>query len=271
MLDERAIRVLLDEVADGTRSIDDAIAALRGLPFEDLGFAKIDHHRAIRQGFAEVVYCEGKTTEQIAAIVQRIALSGAPVLGTRASLIQFEAARVVVEGLEYDEPARIFWRQPAGAPPRMNGVVIVAAGTSDLPVAREAEITLNVMGHDPQLICDVGVAGLHRLLEHLEPIQSANVIIAVAGMEGALPSVVAGLVAVPVIAVPTSVGYGASFGGVAALLAMLNSCAAGVGVVNIDNGYGAAHLAAMINKAAVESSGGADSFAAGVVEGEREI
>jgi NCAIR mutase (PurE)-related protein len=242
------MRKLLQRVADGELSVEDAMTSLRSLPFEDLGFAKLDHHRALRKGFAEVVFCEGKAPRQAAEIIQRLAAHSPQVLGTRASAEQYEAARQRVDDLHYDEAARMLWLDRQPERPRHEGVVIVAAGTSDLPVAREAEITLDVMGHDAQCINDVGVAGLHRLLHHVPALQTASVVIAVAGMEGALPSVVAGLVAAPVIAVPTSIGYGASFGGIAALLAMLNSCAPGVSVVNIDNGYGAGHMAAMINE-----------------------
>ena len=223
------------------------MAALRALPFEDLGFAKVDHHRGLRKGFAEVVYCEGKTPKQVADIIDALAQHHPQVLGTRARADQFEAACARVPDLRFDEPARTIWLDREPDRPRRDGVIIVVAGTSDLPVAREAVITLELMGHAAPLISDVGVAGVHRLLPHLPALQQANVIIVVAGMEGALPSVVAGAVAAAVIAVPTSVGYGASFKGVTALLAMLNSCAPGVSVVNIDNGYGAAHLAAIIN------------------------
>ena len=198
----------------------------------------------------EVVYCPGKTSEQVAQIMARLAAHSSQVLGTRASMEQFEAARALVPDLRYDAVARGIWldRQPDRA--RKEGVVIAAAGTSDLPVAEEAALTLDLMGHAPQRIYDVGVSGLHRLLPHLSAFQKAKVVVVVAGMEGALASVVGGLVAAPVIAVPTSVGYGASFGGLAALLAMLNSCAAGVAVVNIDNGFGAGFLAARINAGA---------------------
>ncbi len=247
MVDPESIKELLERIAAGELSVDDALASLRTLPFEDLGFAKLDHHRQLRRGFAEVVYCEGKTPEQSADIIAKLAATSPQVLGTRAGRDQYDAAHARVPELQYDDLARVLWYDREPRRVRRGGVVIVAAGTSDLAVAREAAITLDVMGHAAETICDVGVAGLHRLLHHLPALQNANVIIAIAGMEGALPSVVAGLVGAPVIAVPTSVGYGASFGGVTALLAMLNSCASGVGVVNIDNGYGAAHLAAIIN------------------------
>jgi pyridinium-3,5-biscarboxylic acid mononucleotide synthase len=214
---------------------------------EDLGFAKLDHERARRKGFPEVVFCAGKTPAQVAAIVERLCAREPRVLGTRASETQFRAARRRVRGLRYHELARALFLDREPRRRRLPGVVVAAAGTSDLPVAEEAALTLDLMGHAPERIYDVGVAGLHRLVRHLPALRAANVVVVVAGMEGALPSVVGGLVSAPVIAVPTSIGYGASFGGMAALLAMLNSCAPGVAVVNIDNGYGAGHLAASIN------------------------
>jgi hypothetical protein len=246
-MDEANIRRLLETVASGQTPVDQAVQALRALPYEELGFAVLDNHRALRWGFPEVVYCPGKTAEQVAQIVAQLAARSAQVLGTRASQEQFEAARAVVPDLRYSNIARAIWLDRQPARPRQAGVVIAAAGTSDLPVAEEAALTLDLMGHAPERIYDVGVSGLHRLLPHLATLQAAKVVVVVAGMEGALASVVGGLVAAPVIAVPTSVGYGASFGGLAALLTMLNSCAAGVGVVNIDNGFGAGFLAARIN------------------------
>lgn len=250
--DQESLRQLLAKLAAGEMSVETALDALRSLPFEDLEFAQIDHHRALRWGFSEVVFCAGKTPEQVAGIVEHLAARGPRVLGTRASIEQFEAAHKVVPDLHYHPLARCLWldRQPEN--PRKPGVVVVAAGTSDLPVVEEAVLTLELMGHAPHRIVDVGVAGLHRLLPHIPTLQRANVVIVVAGMEGALASVVGGLTDAPVIAVPTSVGYGASFGGVAALLAMLNSCASGVAVVNIDNGYGAGHIAALINSRIVK-------------------
>lgn len=244
-----SLRKLLQRVSAGTLPVDEALEHLRDFPFEETECATIDHHRTLRKGFCEVIYCAGKTPGQVAAIAERLALKSPRFLGTRASLEHYAAAHARVEGLRYDETARILWldRTPPNPAPRASGIVVIAAGTSDLPVAEEAAITLEVMGHKPQRIRDVGVAGLQRLLNHLPTLLKARVVIAVAGMEGALPSVVAGLIPAPVIAVPTSVGYGASFGGLAALLAMLNSCASGLAVVNIDNGFGAAYLAAMIN------------------------
>jgi len=251
-MEEKGVRALLERVARGDESIDGAVAALRSLPYEDLGFATLDHHRLLRWGFPEVIYCAGKTSEQVAAIAARLAARSPRVLGTRATREQFEAARLELPDLSYHELARCLWLDRDPEAPRHGGVVVVAAGTSDLPVVEEAALTLELMGHPPQRILDVGVAGLHRLLPHIPAIQAANVVVVVAGMEGALASVVGGLTAAPVIAVPTSVGYGASFGGLAALLAMLNSCASGVAVVNIDNGYGAGHMAALINQRIVK-------------------
>ncbi|HUR34311.1 MAG TPA: nickel pincer cofactor biosynthesis protein LarB [Vicinamibacterales bacterium] len=223
------------------------VDALRERPFEDLGFARIDHHRALRQGFPEVVLGLGKTPAQVAAIAKELVGRGSTLLVTRAALDTYEAVRAVVPDATYlATPRLITLRQQDVA--RGHGLVlVVAAGTSDLPVAEEAACTAELMGNDVDRIYDVGVAGLHRLLNERQRLASARVIIVVAGMEGALPSVVSGLVSVPVIAVPTSIGYGASFGGIAALLGMLNSCASGVSVVNIDNGFGAANIASLIN------------------------
>jgi NCAIR mutase (PurE)-related protein len=252
-MDQKGIRALLERVARGDESIDEAVAALRSLPFEDLGFATLDHHRMLRWGFPEVIYCAGKTAEQVTGIAAHLAERSPRVLGTRATREQYEAARLDLPDLHYHELARCLWLDRDAGAPRHAGVLIVAAGTSDLPILEEAALTLELMGHAPRRIVDVGVAGLHRLLPHIPAIQSANVVVVVAGMEGALASVVGGLTDAPVIAVPTSVGYGASFGGLAALLAMLNSCASGIAVVNIDNGYGAGHMAALINQRIVQS------------------
>lgn len=251
-MDQQGVRALLERVARGDESVEGAVAALRSLPYEDLGFATLDHHRTLRWGFPEVIFCAGKTSEQVATIAARLAERSQRVLGTRASREQYEAARAMLPDLRYHELARCIWLDRDAEAPRHGGVVVVAAGTSDLPVLEEAVLTLELMGHSPHRIMDVGVAGLHRLLPHIPTIQNANVVIVVAGMEGALASVVGGLTDAPVIAVPTSVGYGASFGGLAALLAMLNSCASGVAVVNIDNGYGAGHMAALINQRIVK-------------------
>ncbi len=252
-MDQQKVRLLLEQVARGDQSIDGAISALLSLPYEDLGFATLDHHRTLRWGFPEVIFCSGKTSEQVAVIAARLAEQSPRVLGTRASREQYDAARVHLPDLRYHELARCLWLDRDADAPRHAGVVIVAAGTSDLPVLEEAVLTMDLMGHAPHRIMDVGVAGLHRLLPHIPTIQNANVVVVIAGMEGALASVIGGLTSAPVIAVPTSVGYGASFGGLAALLSMLNSCATGVAVVNIDNGYGAGHMAALINQRIVKS------------------
>lgn len=248
MWNEQTIRELLARVARGEQTVDAAFASLRSLPYEDAGdFAKLDHHRSLRHGFPEVIFCSGKTVSHVAEIFQRLAAHHPRVLGTRATIEQFEATRKLVPDARYNELARALYLDREPDRGRKDGIVIVAAGTSDLPVAEECAVTLDLMGHSAQRTYDVGVAGLHRLLAHIPVIQAARVVIVIAGMEGALPSVIGGLVGVPVIAVPTSVGYGASFSGLAALLGMLNSCAPGLAVVNIDNGYGAAHLAAKIN------------------------
>jgi NCAIR mutase (PurE)-related protein len=227
-------------------SVDSAVDELRHLPYEDIGFAKIDHHRALRDHLPEVVLGLGKTPGQVAAIGERLVHRSGRLLVTRIDRAAFDALKEAVPDAEYHETARaatVDRSPPALAP----GVMVLCAGTSDLPVAEEAAITARMMGNAVAITSDVGVAGIHRLFEHLPQLQEANAIVVVAGMEGALPSVVAGLVSAPVIAVPTSIGYGASFNGLAPLLAMLNSCAAGVSVVNIDNGFGAGYLAGAIN------------------------
>jgi len=245
-VDREAVRRLLADLAAGRIDVDTAVARLRSLPYEDLGFAKVDHHRAVRTGAPEAVFCPGKTPEQVVAILARLARHHTNVIATRAGADV--AAAVAAAGLPhaYHADARLVIVRPE----RGEGVgliVVAAAGTADLPVAEEAALVAETLGNRVERVYDCGVAGLHRLLEHYDLLADANAIVAVAGMEGALPSVIGGLVDRPVIAVPTSVGYGASFGGIAALLAMLNSCAPGVSVVNIDNGYGAAHQASQIN------------------------
>jgi NCAIR mutase (PurE)-related protein len=240
----------LEGVAAGTTAIEAAVEELRLLPYEDIGFAKIDHHRALRDSLPEVVLAQGKTPQQVAEIAARLAERADRVLVTRADAAHYDAARAALPDAIYHETARCITVDRRHEP-KQPGVSVLCGGTADLPVAEEAAVTAELMASDVQRVYDVGVAGIHRLLDHLPALQDARALVVVAGMEGALPSVVAGLVAVPVIAVPTSVGYGASFGGIAPLLTMLNSCAAGVSVVNIDNGFGAGYLAAVINRLAL--------------------
>ena len=251
MTSNKQLQDLLDQVAAGT--LDPAaakerlIGVLRAQPYEDLGFARVDHHRSVRQGFPEVILGLGKTPPQIAAIAAEIVARGSTLLVTRASEAAYEAVRARVPNATYHGDARLITLRQQDITPGHGTIIVAAAGTSDLPVAEEAACTAELMGNEVTRLYDVGVAGLHRLLGERERLNAARVIIVVAGMEGALPSVVAGLVSAPVIAVPTSIGYGASFGGIAALLGMLNSCASGVSVVNIDNGFGAASIASLIN------------------------
>jgi pyridinium-3,5-biscarboxylic acid mononucleotide synthase len=244
-MNEERLQRILQQVKSGLLGIEDACQILRVLPYEELGFAKLDHQRALRDNFPEVIYCEGKTPEQIITLLRHLALHNDNVIGTRASMEVYETVFKVLPEVQYSPLARIIYMQRSPLPAR-GRVAVITAGTADVPVAEEAALCLELMGAEAQRIYDVGVAGLHRLLDHIEQINQAQVVIVAAGMEGALASVVGGLTKRPVIAVPTSVGYGASFQGLAALLAMLNSCASGVGVVNIDNGYGAAALAAAI-------------------------
>lgn len=249
---ERQIRELLEQVRTGDVPVERALEQIRDLPYEDLGFATLDHHRALRRGFPEVVFAEGKTNAQAVKIVERMLAKPGPVLATRVPDDMAAALLAAHEDGVHNELARtLLWRSDApagGVPADHDGIVVVSAGTSDLPVAEEAAVTAEAFGYPVHRVYDVGVAGLHRLLAKSEEIKRASILIVVAGMEGALPSVVGGLVEVPVIAVPTSVGYGASFGGLAALLAMLNSCASGVSVVNIDNGFGAGFSAALMQR-----------------------
>lgn len=238
----------MQQVRRGAVSPDEAVERLRHLPFEELGFAKVDHHRALRVGVPEVIFGPGKTPANLAAIFSKLAARGGNVLATRATPEQFAAVKKKVRGAKYRELARAIVLQRDSTKTGKGLVVVVSAGTSDIPVAEEALVTAEVMGNDVEHVYDVGVAGIHRLLAHGDTLSRARVIIVCAGMEGALPSVVGGLVGVPVIAVPTSVGYGASFKGVTALLGMLNSCASNVSVVNIDNGFGAGYVASMINR-----------------------
>lgn len=237
------------QVQRGQLAVDEALNKLRILPYEDLDFAKVDHHRDLRTGFPEVVYAPGKTLKQLTQIAQSMTESSSKVLITRAGPEAYAAIKEVLPEALYSELGRTIVLKHGEEAPPMPGVLIVAAGTADLPVAEEAAITAELMGNRVERLWDVGVAGVHRLLEHLPMLQQARVVVAVAGMEGALPSLVGGLVSAPVIAVPTSVGYGASFQGLAALLAMLNGCSPGIAVVNIDNGFGAGYMAGTINLA----------------------
>lgn len=245
-MDLTVIRELLLEVKSGSLDIDSAIEKLKFLPYEDLGYARLDHHRALRKGFAEVVFCQGKTTEQSVEIIKRLAEKNSRVLATRADRDIFERVVEFIPTARYNELGRTISIVKEDMDP-VGHILVISAGTADLPVAEEAIETAIIMGNYVERLYDVGVAGLHRLLGNLDKINQAKVLIVVAGMEGALPSVVAGLVNKPVIAVPTSVGYGASFRGLSALLTMLNSCVPGIAVVNIDNGFGAGYLASMIN------------------------
>jgi len=259
-MDPDRLIALLRAVSDGTKTAEQAARELEALPFVEVSaaaadaagersvHARVDHHRAVRTGFPEVIFCQGKTPEQLAAIAREILAQGDVLLATRATPEHFSALKGVAEDAAWHEAARLVVVDRRSEPPREGHVVVATGGTADIPVAEEAALCAEVMGCRVTRLFDVGVAGIHRLLAHTDVLRSARAIVAVAGMEGALPSLVAGLVDVPVIAVPTSVGYGAHFGGVAPLLTMLNSCAGGIGVVNIDNGFGAAVLAARINR-----------------------
>lgn len=242
------IKELLKAVKDGTVSVEEGSKKLKDLPFKDLGFAKIDNHREIRVGYPEVIYCAGKTVEQVKAIIEFMLTKNNNILGTRATEEMFEAVREISPEAQYNKLARTITIQKKSVKQPNTYIAVVTAGTSDIPVAEEAAVTAEILGNRVERVFDVGVAGIHRLFHSLDVIQGAKVIIVIAGMEGALASVLGGLVDKPVIAVPTSIGYGANFGGLAALLSMLNSCASGISVVNIDNGFGAGYLASMINK-----------------------
>jgi hypothetical protein len=248
-MDPNRLRALLADVSGGKLTADEALEQLRSLPFEDLGFAKVDHHRQLRTGFPEVIFGSGKTAEQIVEIARRVKDSSQNVLITRLAPAEAEQIQRAFPEMSYSPHARAATILHARPESRGRGLIlVVAAGTSDVPVAEEAALTADLMGNSVERVYDVGISGIHRLFAHHEKLRHAAVLIVVAGMEGALPSVVGGLVDRPVIAVPTSIGYGASFGGLAALLAMLNSCAAGVVVVNIDNGFGAGVAASVINR-----------------------
>ena len=253
-MNEDTIRELLTRLNKGEISVDEGLERLKHLPYEDIGVAHIDHHRSLRKGFPEVIYGESKSAEQIAGILERMVGQETVILVTRISPGKAESVMKTIPGCRYDAEARmITWGRPEAQLEVRGSILVISAGTSDIPVAREAMLTAEAMGNPVSSLFDVGVAGLHRLLSHWDIIRQAAVIVVAAGMEGALASVVGGLVDVPVIAVPTSVGYGASFGGVTALLAMLNSCAAGVTVVNIDNGFGAGYAAGLILSSRKES------------------
>ena len=242
-LKKKEIEGILKEVQEGNLEVDAALDNLKDLPFEDLGYAKVDHHRELRNGYPEVIYCEDKTRDEVKGIVEKMMDRNHNILATRANEEIYEALQELTDDLEYHERARIVVVKKEEVELSSSKILVMTGGTSDLAVAEEAAITAEVMGNSVERAYDVGVAGLHRLLAQKDKMAEANVIITVAGMEGALASVVSGLVDKPIIAVPTSVGYGANFDGLAALLAMLNSCASGLGVVNIDNGFGAAYLA----------------------------
>ena len=248
-MDIRKLENLLKEVKTGKASIEKALAQLKSLPFEDLGFTRIDHHRSLRKGFPEVIWGEGKSSDQILSIVKQLKKKGQNVLITRLEKRKAADIRKVFPQSRYYPASNVLTCLTQPVKPAGKGtILVITAGTTDIPVAEEAVVTAQVMGNRVETLYDVGVAGIHRLLAERERLESARVLIVVAGMEGALPSVVGGLVDRPVIAVPTSIGYGTSFGGVTALLAMLNSCASGVAVVNIDNGFGAGYIASLMNK-----------------------
>ena len=247
-MDANRLKLLLEQVRDGEVMPDAALEQIKTLPFEDLGFAKVDHHRAVRVGAPEVIFGPGKAPEHFVEIFTRLAERGNNVLATRVNDDQVAVTRVRYPAVEHNPLARTLVLRCKHEKLGKGTIGIISAGTSDIPVAEEAAVTADVMGNDVTRLFDVGVAGLHRLLSHSEDLRAARVLVVCAGMEGALPSVVGGLVGVPVIAVPTSVGYGAAFGGIAALLGMVNSCASNVSVVNIDNGFGAAYVASLINR-----------------------
>ena len=249
-MQEKDIKKLLEQVKNNSISIDEAAETLKDLPYKDMGFANIDNHRALRTGYPEVIFCQGKTPAQIRDIMCELVKKGGNIMGTRATAEDYEAVKGALPQAVFFETARIIavLDERKKANENLPTVAVVTAGTADIPVAEEAAVTAEILGNKVNRIYDVGVAGIHRLFDKLTQIREADVVIAVAGMEGALASVVGGLVDSPVIAVPTSIGYGANLGGISALLSMLNSCANGVAVVNIDNGFGAAYMAAVINK-----------------------
>lgn len=247
-MDQSYLKTLLDQVASGEKKPEDAMEALKDLPFEELGYANIDNHRNLRTGYPETVFCQGKTPEQIAQIMLRLSSNNQNIMGTRATEEDYRQVKAVLPEAQYFKEARMIVLARELQPITEKTIAVVTAGTADIPVAEEAVVTAETLGNRVERIYDVGVAGIHRLFAKLDVIREANVVIVVAGMEGALASVLGGLVDKPVIAVPTSIGYGANLGGISALLSMLNSCANGVGIVNIDNGFGAAYLASTINR-----------------------
>lgn len=242
------IKKVLEDVSSGKKNIDEAYKELKDLPYADLGYAHVDHHRHMRRGYPEVIFCAGKTPQHVRGIVENMLPHKNNILGTRANEEMFEAVKEICAEVEYSELGKTILVRQHEEKLTETYIAIVTAGTSDIPVAEEAAITAEIFGNKVERLFDVGIAGIHRLYDKIELIRGAKVLIVIAGMEGALPSVVGGLVDKPVIAVPTSVGYGAAFGGVAALLGMLTSCTSGISVVNIDNGFGAAYIASMINK-----------------------
>lgn len=247
-MNEDSLKNLLEEVKNGNLNTEDALESLKNLDFKDLGYAKVDNHRSIRTGYPEVVFCQGKTPKQIAGIIEYMNSQECNILGTRATQEAYNEVKKTCPEAVYNEIARTITIHKQNPAPPLTHIAIITAGTSDLPIAEEAAVTAEVFGNTVKRYYDVGVAGIHRLYNHIAEIREAKVLIVVAGMEGALPSIVGGMVDKPVVAVPTSVGYGAAFQGLAALLGMLTSCASGVSVVNIDNGFGAGYLASMINK-----------------------
>jgi NCAIR mutase (PurE)-related protein len=242
------IKTLLKNIKEGKISVDEALDILQNFPYTDLGYARIDHHRELRTGYPEIVYCAGKTIEQVTGIFKAMSEKENNIIGTRADLNMFESVKRIIPGAVYYKIARIISVLKKKTDPPESKIAVITAGTSDIPVAEEAAVTAELLGNEVVRIFDAGVAGIHRLVDKLPEIRKCSVVIVIAGMEGALASVVGGLVNKPVIAVPTSIGYGANFGGISALLAMLTSCSAGVTVVNIDNGFGAGFSASMINK-----------------------
>lgn len=252
---DKGIRQILEDIKDGSVSVDEAYERLKHLPFTDLEFAKVDNHRSLRKGFPEVIFCQGKTPDQVKDIAQALLKNGNALLATRADEVIYEAVRAIEPESVYHSQARLIAVDKRENKKVVGNVVVMSAGTADLPVAEEAALTAEMLNARVERIYDVGVAGLHRLLSFYDKIAKAKAIVVAAGMDGVLPSVVGGLTSCPVVAVPTSIGYGAHFGGLAPLLTMLNSCASGVAVVNIDNGFGAGYLAAMINRIGESDSG----------------